>query len=212
MPEPIGGTLAPPSSEFGGSPEPSSTAPIVKCDRVSVRYGKNWALKDVSAEFHQGAVGLLGPERRWQEHADQDAPGVREARPGADDRPGHERGDVAARDSRPHRLHAGERRAHSRDECGVVCRLLRAAVRAAARRLDAARSRGAVLRRPGGSPLSQRRDLFHRHEAAHQAGSGAGARSRFAVSRRADQRHGSQGPRRDARADPRPGPQQRAST
>ncbi len=61
MPEPIGGTLAPPSSEFGGSPEPSSTASIVKCDRVSVRYGKNWALKDVSAEFHQGAVGLLGP-------------------------------------------------------------------------------------------------------------------------------------------------------
>jgi ABC-2 type transport system ATP-binding protein len=28
---------------------------------VSVRYGKNWALKDVTAEFHSGAVGLLGP-------------------------------------------------------------------------------------------------------------------------------------------------------
>jgi ABC-2 type transport system ATP-binding protein len=30
-------------------------------DRVSVAYGKNAALKDVSAVFPKGAVGLLGP-------------------------------------------------------------------------------------------------------------------------------------------------------
>ncbi len=34
---------------------------VVKCDAVSVRYGRNWALKDVSAAFLPGAVGLLGP-------------------------------------------------------------------------------------------------------------------------------------------------------
>jgi ABC-2 type transport system ATP-binding protein len=33
----------------------------VSLDRVSVRYGKQWALRDVTAEFPSGAVGLLGP-------------------------------------------------------------------------------------------------------------------------------------------------------
>ena len=35
--------------------------PVVQCDNVSVRYGKNLALKDVTAVFQPGAVGLLGP-------------------------------------------------------------------------------------------------------------------------------------------------------
>ena len=33
----------------------------VELDRVSVKYGKNWALREVSATFQRGAVGLLGP-------------------------------------------------------------------------------------------------------------------------------------------------------
>src|SRR5262245_44351228 len=33
----------------------------VTLDRVSVAYGKNRALKDVSVTFPKGAVGLLGP-------------------------------------------------------------------------------------------------------------------------------------------------------
>src|SRR5688572_31889975 len=33
----------------------------VELDRVSVKYGKNWALRDVVAQFPEGAVGLLGP-------------------------------------------------------------------------------------------------------------------------------------------------------
>ena len=33
----------------------------VQLDRVSVKYGKTWALRDVSATFQRGAVGLLGP-------------------------------------------------------------------------------------------------------------------------------------------------------
>jgi ABC-2 type transport system ATP-binding protein len=37
------------------------TAPVVVCEDLSVRYGRNWALKDVSAMFQPGAVGLLGP-------------------------------------------------------------------------------------------------------------------------------------------------------
>jgi ABC-2 type transport system ATP-binding protein len=42
--------------------EPLSDAGItVQLDRVSVKYGKNWALRDVSATFQRGAVGLLGP-------------------------------------------------------------------------------------------------------------------------------------------------------
>src|SRR4029078_7132541 len=35
--------------------------PVVDLQRVSVRYGAQWALRDVSAAFPSGAVGLLGP-------------------------------------------------------------------------------------------------------------------------------------------------------
>jgi ABC-2 type transport system ATP-binding protein len=34
---------------------------VVSLDRVSVRYGTQWALRDVTAQFPAGAVGLLGP-------------------------------------------------------------------------------------------------------------------------------------------------------
>lgn len=37
------------------------TGPVVAADHLSVRYGKNFALNDVSAVFPPGAVGLLGP-------------------------------------------------------------------------------------------------------------------------------------------------------
>ena len=33
----------------------------VELDRVSVKYGKNWALRDVAVQFPEGAIGLLGP-------------------------------------------------------------------------------------------------------------------------------------------------------
>src|SRR5262245_31160218 len=69
MPEAPGGAGVPPSTRSAGSDtlpapptpafDPSTT--VVKCDQVSVRYGKNWALKDVTAQFLGGAVGLLGP-------------------------------------------------------------------------------------------------------------------------------------------------------
>src|SRR4026209_1012641 len=35
--------------------------PVVDLQRVSVRYGSQLALRDVSATFPSGAVGLLGP-------------------------------------------------------------------------------------------------------------------------------------------------------
>ena len=41
-------------------PAPAPTI-TVQLDRVSVKYGKNWALREVSAAFERGAVGLLGP-------------------------------------------------------------------------------------------------------------------------------------------------------
>src|SRR5688572_20203372 len=34
---------------------------VVELDQVSVRYGRQWALRDVAAVFPAGAVGLLGP-------------------------------------------------------------------------------------------------------------------------------------------------------
>src|SRR5687767_8573632 len=40
---------------------PSGGGPVVQADNLSVRYGKNFALNDVTAVFPQGAVGLLGP-------------------------------------------------------------------------------------------------------------------------------------------------------
>ena len=111
-------------------------------------------------------------------------------------------------DPRAPRLHAGDRLAHPGHERRLVCGLLRAAGGPAAGRRHAARPRGALLRRPRRGALPQRRDVLDRHEAAHQAGAGAGARPGPAVPRRADQRDGPEGPRGDARSHPRPGPQQ----
>src|SRR5256885_15326552 len=39
----------------------ADAAPVVTIDNVTVVYGKNAALRDVTAEFASGAVGLLGP-------------------------------------------------------------------------------------------------------------------------------------------------------
>jgi ABC-2 type transport system ATP-binding protein len=41
--------------------ESAQTDPVVQLDGVTVVYGKNNALKNVSAKFARGAVGLLGP-------------------------------------------------------------------------------------------------------------------------------------------------------
>jgi ABC-2 type transport system ATP-binding protein len=44
------------------APAPAlDTSPVVQLDGVTVIYGKNQALKNVSAKFSRGAVGLLGP-------------------------------------------------------------------------------------------------------------------------------------------------------
>jgi ABC-2 type transport system ATP-binding protein len=40
---------------------PRFAGPVVQCQNLSVRYGKNMALKDITAVFPAGAVGLLGP-------------------------------------------------------------------------------------------------------------------------------------------------------
>jgi len=40
---------------------PRFAGPVVQCQNLSVRYGKQWALTDVTAVFPPGAVGLLGP-------------------------------------------------------------------------------------------------------------------------------------------------------
>ena len=48
-----------PAAAFGESAR--FTGPVVQADRLSVRYGKNIALNEVTAVFPPGAVGLLGP-------------------------------------------------------------------------------------------------------------------------------------------------------
>ena len=182
--------------------------PIVTLANVTVTYGRQQALADVTTAFLPGAVGLLGPNGAGKSTMIKSLLGFVAPSQGRMHVLGLDVARSPNRDSRPHRLHAGKRRAHPRHERGVVCRLLRRAGRVAAVRLDAAGPRGVVLRRSRRSPVPQRRDLLDRHEAADQTGSGARARSRPAVSRRAHQRHGSQGPRRDARARPRSRAQQ----
>jgi ABC-2 type transport system ATP-binding protein len=50
-----------PSAPAAAPLPPPFDGPVVSLDRVTVTFGKNEALKDVSAAFSQGAVGLLGP-------------------------------------------------------------------------------------------------------------------------------------------------------
>jgi ABC-2 type transport system ATP-binding protein len=40
---------------------PEAGGPVVELQNVTVTYGRNAAMQDVSATFHRGAVGLLGP-------------------------------------------------------------------------------------------------------------------------------------------------------
>ena len=54
MPETLMGVATPPDAS-------ASREATVQLDRVSVKYGRNWALRDVTATFARGAVGLLGP-------------------------------------------------------------------------------------------------------------------------------------------------------
>jgi ABC-2 type transport system ATP-binding protein len=53
--------LVPPSDTATASVTEAPTAAVVQLDGVTVIYGKNAALKGVSAQFARGAVGLLGP-------------------------------------------------------------------------------------------------------------------------------------------------------
>src|SRR5215203_1928800 len=52
------------AAELPETPAPDSSASagvVVRLANVSVRYGRNFALRDVAATFERGAVGLLGP-------------------------------------------------------------------------------------------------------------------------------------------------------
>jgi ABC-2 type transport system ATP-binding protein len=49
------------TSGFTHTPRPAPTGPVVTLDAVTVEYGKNRALRDVTAQFPAGAIGLLGP-------------------------------------------------------------------------------------------------------------------------------------------------------
>jgi ABC-2 type transport system ATP-binding protein len=58
--------MMPPSEIQPGRPDAAAAAerfagPVVQAERLSVRYGKHFALNEVTAVFPPGAVGLLGP-------------------------------------------------------------------------------------------------------------------------------------------------------
>ncbi|HWI20755.1 MAG TPA: ABC transporter ATP-binding protein [Vicinamibacterales bacterium] len=53
--------ISPNASVQDPFPPARFTGPVVQADNLSVRYGKNVALNNVSAVFPPGAVGLLGP-------------------------------------------------------------------------------------------------------------------------------------------------------
>ena len=182
------------------APQPPAT-PVVSLDGVTVIYGANRALKNVTATFRAGIGRPARSQRRRQEHDAQGAPRLRGAERRAHVGAGHERRRAAARRSARGIGYMPESDAHIPGMNAVsFVALLRPARRAAGRGRDAARARGALLRRSGRGALPQRRDVLDGHEAAHQARAGARPRSRSAVSRRADQRHGPEGARRDARA------------
>jgi ABC-2 type transport system ATP-binding protein len=50
-----------PAVQDQAAPGERFSGPVVKADHLSVRFGKNLALNDVTAIFPPGAVGLLGP-------------------------------------------------------------------------------------------------------------------------------------------------------
>ena len=174
--------------------------PVVTLDHVSVTYASNAALRDVTTSFAAGAVGLLGPNGAGKSTMLKALLGF--VMPGS----GRMRVlglDVAASplEIRSRIGYMPESDAHIPGMnavsfvayCGELCGLPRA---------DAMQRAHEVLFYVGlgEARVPQPRDVFDRHEAAHQAGAGARPRSRSAVPRRADQRHGSQGTRRDAGA------------
>jgi ABC-2 type transport system ATP-binding protein len=54
--------ISPPSADRDqATPAVRFAGPVVQADHLSVRYGTNFALNDVTAVFPSGAVGLLGP-------------------------------------------------------------------------------------------------------------------------------------------------------
>ncbi len=88
--------------------------PVVTLEGVTVTYGKNRALRDVTSSFAAGAVGLLGPNGAGKSTMIKSLLGFIVPERGRMRVLGLDVADVAARDPRARRLHAGERRAHSR--------------------------------------------------------------------------------------------------
>src|SRR6266446_4115162 len=146
---------------------------VVTLENVTVAYGRNQALSDVTTTFVSGAVGLLGPNGAGKSTMIKALLGFIVPSQGRMRVLGL---DVATSpvDIRARIGYMPENDAHRRDAAGA---------------------RGAFLRRPWRGTLSKRRDVLDRHETADQARPGPCARSGSAVSRRAHQRHGSQGPR-----------------
>jgi ABC-2 type transport system ATP-binding protein len=54
-------TVSSTAPSAAAAPAPAATEPVVSMDAVTVIYGKNAALREVSAKLPPGAVGLLGP-------------------------------------------------------------------------------------------------------------------------------------------------------
>ncbi len=192
----------------------ASALPLIELDGVSRWYGTQHALQDVTVRLAPGRIGLLGPNGAGKSTLLKILLGLLPPSSGtgrflgldlAETRlPDIERCAPCAR-----RLHARGQCPGSRSARGRLRRAGRRAVRHAAPRSPAPRSRSAHVPRPGGRPLPPTRGILHRHEAAHQARPGAGARPAGVVPRRTDQRPRPGRPRRHAPAPPGAGPRPR---
>ena len=96
--------------------------PVVHLDDVTVIYGNNRALKNVTARFAHGAVGLLGPNGAGKSTMLKALLGFVVPTEGRMCVLGMNVAASAARDPRAPRIHAGERRAHPGHERRVVRR------------------------------------------------------------------------------------------
>ena len=189
------------------APQPTAT-PVVSLDGVTVIYGKNHALKNVSATFARGAVGLLGPNGAGKSTMLKALLGFVEPNEGRMTVLGMN----VARAPLAIRARIGympESDAHI-PGMNAVSFVAYCGQLAGLPAVDAMQRAHEVLYYVGlGEARYRNVETYSTgHEAAHQARAGARPRSRSAVPRRADQRHGPEGARRDARARARSRPQQ----
>ena len=159
-----------------------SNSPVIELQGLEVRFGGRPILKGLNASLSGRCIGLLGPNGAGKTTLLHTLLGFHPPSAGTARIFGKDIQTGGAGDPRPDGLHARERRLHRRHDRGALRPADGGALRAPLGAVAGARPRGALLRRPRRGPLPQGRDLLAGHEAARQAGPGAGPRAAAASS------------------------------